>query len=842
MDTLLRDLRFGYRNLLRNPGFTAVAILSLAIGIGANTAIFSFINTMLLKKLPVSDPDSLVVFGTGVSRGTSRGAPASATDLFSWSNYQRFQAATSVFQDLAALDSFPQRLYASFAPGSDSDREEVSVTPVSGNYMAMLGARPAAGRFFDRSVDAAPGNSALAVFSYAFWTRRFHRDPTIVGSTIRMGNREYTVLGVAGPGFFGTRVGETPDMWIPLAMKPTLPLSDPDILDNHLVRFMQLIGRLKPGVTLRQANANVGVVFRQMVTDDVQHPGKNGAIDAEDLALSKTAYVELNSAARGLSGLRTRYSDALKVLMVVVVLVLVIACANVANLLVAMGARRQREIAVRMAIGAGRRRVISQVITEGMLLSAAAGFLGILVATGLSRVLVHLISTGPRDLPLAFDLDPAVLFFTIGVSAATGIFFSLAPAIRAASVDLNSSLKEGKALMATPGRIAFGRAMVVGQVALSLTLLVGSGLLVKSFRNLLTTGTGFERQGVLVFKVDSEYAGYRPDVRLAGLYSRIGERLRSLPGVAAAAVSARLFHEGRQTESFTSPGLNLAQNERHIRQLNFVSPDFFTTLRIPILAGRVFDSRDVPGSPYVAVVGSNFARQVFGDSSPIGRIIRMAPLEETRDYMIVGVARDIKYLDVREEPEKQVYLPLAQNVVFARNIVVRVSGEQQQTASAVRSALRTLEPNLPVRWTTTLADEVSDSLVVEHAVAQLASFFALLALLLSAIGLFGSISFAVSRRTSEIGIRIALGAERSGVVGMVFRDTATLLLWGVLAGLPLVLLAGKLIRTLLYGVSDSDPMILLGAVLLLVATAAVAGYLPARRAASVDPTVALRCE
>ncbi|HXJ37757.1 MAG TPA: FtsX-like permease family protein, partial [Bryobacteraceae bacterium] len=619
-------------------------------------------------------------------------------------------------------------------------------------------------------------------------------------------------------------------------------LTEPGILDNRLVRFLHLIGRLKPGITAKQATAEVNLRFRQMVSDDILHPGPNGPIDAEDTALSKTAYVELNSAAQGISGLRTRYAAALKVLMAVVVLVLVIACANVANLLVAMGARRQREMAVRIAIGAGRRRVISQVLTEGLLLSAAAGVLGVLFASGAGRVLVHLISTGPRDLPLAFDLDPVVLAFTVGVSAATGVFFSLAPAIRAARVDLNSSLKEGKALLATPDRVTVGRALVVAQVALSLTLLVGSGLLVRSFRNLLTIGTGFERNGVLILKVDSEFAGYQPDGHLASLYTRIDERLQRLPGVAAAAISARLFHEGRQTESFSTPGLNLTQSERRIRQLNFISSDFFRALRIPIVAGRAFNSGDRQGTQYVAVVGANFAKQVFGGVSPVGRTIRLAPLDESHDYLIVGVAADIKYLDVREEPEKQVYLALAQNVVYARNIAVRVSGDQAQTAASVHSALRNIEPNLPVRWTTTLADEVSDSLVMERAVAQLASFFALVALLLSAMGLFGSISFAVARRTNEIGIRIALGAERSGVLGMVLRDTGTLLLAGVAAGLPLVFLAGRLIQSLLYGVTGNDPLTVLAAILLLAVTAAAAGYLPARRAASVDPTVALRCE
>lgn len=842
MQNFLRDLRYGYRNLLRNPGFAAAAVISLALGIGANSAIFSFVNTLLLRNLPVANPESLVLLGDGNGRGNNTGAPRGEVHLLAWREYLDLRANTSAFTDILAVDSQSPRLYASFTFSPGNTREEVLTTPVSGNFFSMLGVHPSAGHFFDPSIDRTPGSAPYVVLSDAFWNRRFHRDPAVVGSIMRMADRDYTILGVTAPGFFGTRVGEVPDLWLPLTMKSTLPAVDQADLNDPMSHFMHFIARLKPGVTLQQANANVDVVYPRILSEYARNPGPSGPLDPEDLAELKTAHITLNSAAQGLSGLRSRYADALRMLMGVVALVLLVACANVANLLVAMGARRQREMAVRLAIGAGRGRIVSQVITEGLLLATAAGILGILVATAAGRLLVHLISTGPHQLPLAFDLDPKVLAFTIAVSALTGILFSLAPALRASRVDLNFSLREGKGGTQSPGRVTFGRVLVVAQVALSLTLLVSGGLLVRSFRNLLSTGTGFDRENVLVFKIDSHVAGYKQDERLAALYARLEQSLSRLPGVNALAITQRSFSEGRWMESFTSPGVNLPQNDRIVRQMGLITPAYFSTLRIPILAGRAFTPDDAPGRPYVAIVGATFAKQVFGGSHAIGRVIKMGPIDKEHDYQIVGIAADIKSEDVRDEADKQAYIPLAQNVRFAGNISVRVTGDPSQASAAIRKTLAALEPNLPISWVTTLAGEVGDSLVRERAVAQLASAFALVALLLSAIGLFGTISFTVARRTNEIGIRIALGAERSSVLLMVLRDTATLVSAGMAIGLPLAFLAGRLIQSLLYGVRGFDLPTTLSAATVLIAAAALAGYIPARRAAALDPTLALRCE
>lgn len=842
MQNFIRDLRYGYRNLLRNPGFAAAAVVSLALGIGANTAIFSFVNTLLLRNLPVADPESLVILGSGKGRGNMSGPPSGKVELFSWRDFQGLRTGNSVFTDLIAVDSQSPRLYASFNHSPGGAREEVLATPVSGNFFSVLGVHPSAGRFFEPSVDATPGSAPYAVLSDAFWSRRFHRDPAVIGSVLRMADRDYTILGVAGPSFFGTRVGEIPDVWIPIAMKPTLPAVDNADLSEPMSHFLNLFARTRPGVTLTQAAANVNVVYARMLAEYVKSPGANGPIDPEDLLEMKTTHVDVNPASQGISGLRGRYADALRVLMGVVALVLLVACANVANLLVAMGARRQREMAVRLAIGAGRGRVISQVVTEGLLLAAAAGVLGILVATGAGKLLVHLISTGPRQLPLSFELDLRVLAFTIAISAVTGILFSLAPAIRASRVDLNLSLKDGKGSTAAPGRVTFGRVLVVAQVALSLTLLVAGGLLVRSFRNLLVSGTGFDRNNVLVFKIDANSSGYKQDAKLAALYTRLEQALSRLPGVTSAAFSQRSFAEGRWMETFASPGVTLPQNERVIRQLGLVSPGYFQVLRIPVLNGRTFNDRDSAGQPWVAVVNATFAKRVFGNETVLGRTLKMGPIDQEHDYQIIGIVADIKSVDVRDTPEIQVYIPIAQNIRFAGNISIRITGDPQQTSNAIRKSLATLEPNLPVSWVTTLAGEVGDSLVRERAVAQLASAFALVALLLSAIGLFGTVSFAVARRTNEIGIRIALGAARSSVLTMVLRDTAGLLAAGLVCGIPLAFLSGRLIQSLLYGVGGFDPATTLTACGVLILAAGVAGYIPARRAAALDPTVALRCE
>jgi predicted permease len=831
MQTLLKDLRYGYRTLLRNPGFTFIAVLSLALGIGANTAIFSFIDTVLLKQLPVRSPRELELFGDGTGRGTNNDIAQGPRYLFSWREYKDLRASNQVFEDLLAVDSQNYRIYAAF----NSEREPLRSTFVSGNYFAVLGITPQNGRFFDDSVNNGP--SPYAVLSDAFWARRFHRDPAIVGSTFRAGNRDVTILGVAPRGFFGTRVGESPDVWLPVTMQPDFPSSDLIRLEDPKSHFLNLIGRRRPGVSPQQAEAGINVTYRQLLPHYKGNPP-----DPREDQLIRTATIALAPADKGISTFRRKYETPLTILMAVVALVLLIACANVANLLMALGAKRQREMAVRMAIGAARARLIRQVLTEGIMLSAVGGFLGIVFAIGAGMVLVHLISPGPSLVPIAFELNTPVLAFTVAISLLTGVAFSFAPALRSSRTELNTSLKEGKATMSSPRKVNFGRLMVISQVALSLALLVTAGMLLHSFENLVRTDTGFQADRVLLFKIDSESSGYKQDAKLAALYGRIDEAVSRVPGVASASVAYLSFHEGGWRENMSVPGVNLPSADSDA-SLNFVTPGYFSTFGIPLLAGRTLQPRDDASAPLAAVIDETFARKVFGSVNAVGRTFKMAPLtDKDQLYTVVGVVGDIKSRGVRDKPENAAWLALAQGAVFAGNIAIRVSADPSVVASRVRAAIHEVEPNLPVRYVISLKDEIGESLVSERALAQLAGFFAALALLLSAIGLYGTISFTVARRTGEIGIRMALGAATSGVLGMVLKDAMTLVALGMLAGLPLAFLAGRFLGSILYGLSSFDILSAAVAVLALSVVAAIAGYLPARRASRVDPITALRYE
>ena len=831
--SLSNDIRYGYRTLIAHPGFSTVAILSLALGIGANTAIFSFINTVVLQQLPVRDPASLVLFGEGKRRGGSNGAPTGEMDIFSWRQYHDFQKS-GFFEGVIAASSFGNRVYPLFAKNRGIS-EGLELNLVSGNYFDMLGIQPAAGRLFDSSMDNAP--TPVAVLNYAYWERAFHRDPSVVGQTARIGTRDYTVLGVAGHGFFGIRPGVSPDLWIPLSMQPYLP-GQADWLKSPTSMFLNIVGRLKPGTSRRQAEAAMNLTFQQNM------PQYLAALPPQAYAgaPNQKPHFRITDAARGLSGLRRDFEQPLNILMWVVALVLAIAAANVANLVMAQNTRRTKEFGVRIAIGASRWHLVRMVLAESLLLSAVGGVLGVLVAAGGARVLVHLISTGPRSLPIGFDPDARVLGFTLAISLATGILFGIAPALRGTRPDLNSALKESRASMASPRKVTFGRAMVVSQVAFSMALLVGSGLLLKSFRNLITKSLGFDREHVLVVQVDTVATGYNGDQRLANLYHRIEDRISKIPGVVSSAFCHRVFHEGQWTEGFKIPGMNIPRGDRSL-VVNFVGPEFFQTLNIPLLEGRIFDYGDNASKPRVVVINETMARSVFAGADPIGKTILMQPItDDDQPYRIIGVARDAQDRSVTDAPVKMGWLPLEQNPVFAADVVVRAAGDPARLTAAVRQAIHSTDPHLPIAGAMTLSDQVSDSLVTQRAVAQLTAFFAGLAVLLAAIGLYGTISFAVARRTSEIGIRMALGAERSAVVGMVLSDAGKLILAGIAIGLPLAFGAAALVRSVLYGVGRFDIASMALSIMVLSVCALVAGYLPARRASRVDPMVALRYE
>ena len=719
MESLLSDVRYSYRTLLRSPGLTAVAVLSLALGIGANTAIFSFIDTVLLRSLPVAEPQRLVLFGSGTARGVVGGPPDGPMSLFSWRQYLIFRELKGVFTDVSAVKSLPTRAYLTI-PGEHSQGvpEPVQADLVSGNFFSVLGITPTAGRFFDEGADKGVNASPWIVLSDGYWERRFHRSTAAIGQPVRMGKHSFTVIGVAPRGFFGVRLGESPDIWIPVSMEDQTPSLMAGLLNTPLMNFLCVIGRLKPGVTTRQAQAAVNVLYQQVLRSEAA----SARPPVTNLADLRRGRVDLVPGTQGLAGFKERYNVPLRILMIVVALLLLIACGNVANLLLSLAAQRQKEFALRVAIGAGRSRVIRQLLTESLLLSGSGGLLGILFAAGAGKLLVHSISTGPRELPLEFRLDARVLAFTVLVSIATGVLFGLVPALRASRADLNSSLKEGKMSMSLPSKVTFGRVLVAGQVALSLGLLVTAGLLLHSFNNLVSEATGFERANVLLFKIDSESSGYREDQKIANLYREIEDKVKRLPGVDAEGVSMFSFAEGQRVVSFDAAGVNLSQETR-VTSENFVSPGYFQVLHIPLLAGRSLKDDDTAASIPVAVVSESFAKTFFGGAAnALGKTLKSD--DEEKLVQIVGVARDIKIESVRDKDLRMMWRSVYQTPVFLHDLAVRVSGDPSQVAGAVRRTIESTERNLPIRWTTTLADEVGDSLVRERRHRAAATFFA----------------------------------------------------------------------------------------------------------------------
>ncbi len=837
LERLSQDLRYAGRMMRKSPGFTAVAVLSLALGIGANTAIFSLVNAVMLRALPVHEPRRLVLFGKGRSVGITDSLPNRSWQLFSYPFYRHVQRKNEVFSSVAAMESLPNSVSARVNGASAAERVEVRL--VSGTYFSVLGVNPVLGRAFTDADDQTPGGHPVAVASYAWWKRRFGGDPSIAGRTLTIGPVVYTVVGVAPPEFFGTAVGESPDLWIPLAMLAQVPpgWGGDKALQDQLFQSLYIISRLKPGVGVEQAAANVNLIFQQALREYV---GPKPSV--KQLDSIKHALIELTPAGRGLSQVRIQFSLSLRILMAAVGLVLLIACANIANLLLARAASRQKEIAVRMAIGAGRVRLIRQMLTESVLLATMGGAAGIAFAWWASELLLWMVSTGPETLPLYVAPDGRVLAFTLLVSLATGILFGAAPAFRATRVELSPSLKEGRGSSSAHSQSALAKALIVSQVTLSIVLLIGAGLFVRSLANLRNVDTGFHTEGVFVLDLDTASIGYKEDARLAELYQRIEQRVSSVPGVLSSSFSMFTFNEGE----WSGPAYALGQppppeNDRDV-QNNKVGPAFFATMGLPIVLGRALGPQDTEKSPKVAVVNETMARRFFPNGSPIGRRFGGGQPEHSGDIEIVGVARDAKYENLREKPQAAAYYPYTQSFGYLGNLEVRFSGDLRGVVPEVRRAIGEVNRDLPITGVMTLAEQVDESLVAQKLIARLSTFFGALALLLASIGIYGILSYAVSRRTSEVGLRMALGARRSHVVWLVMRDVVALVAAGLAIGIPAAVALERLVSSMLFGVTNLDVVSIAAAVMVLVAVAGVAAYLPARRASLVDPMTALRYE
>jgi len=831
VEDLLQDTNYGMRAMLRSPGITIVALLSLALGIGANTAIFSLMDAVMLRSLPVNEPEQLVLFGNGTDSGISDGFPNE--DLFSYPFYREMQRKNQVFSDLAAVFSMNHRIHG-FVEGR-SEAEPMNIQLVSGTYFPVLGVHAMVGRTLTDEDDRMKDGNPVAVVSYSWWNRSMVHDASVLNKKLKIGSTLFTIVGVAPADFFGTKVGDSPDIWIPLSMQKEVPPNYDGYTDNFS-ESLYLMGRLKPGTTLTQAATNVNLLFRQILLGFPEAP-----LSQENLEKLKKTRVVLSPMATGFSSLRKKFSEPLKILMIVVGLVLLIACANIANLLLSRSTSRAREFALRQALGARRSRLIRQLLTESFALAFTGGALGVGFAAGASRLLLHMVSGGQATVPLDVSLDIRLLLFTLAITCLTAVLFGIIPAFRATKFELTESLKDGRGQTSTGTKNRLAKALVITQIAFSLVLLVGSGLFLRSLINLTNVDTGFNRENVLRLQTDASSIGYTyGESRLLSLYQQIEECVSAIPGVRAASSSLFTYNEGSWNTKVSVRGYDADKN-RNVKH-NIVGNGYFATMGIPLLAGRTFGPQDTASSQKVTVISDTMARTMFPSGSPIGHRYGVGGPEHANDLEVIGVVKDVKFGSLQEDHQTLDYYPVTQQIRYLNDFEVRYTGSLDAVLPAVRRAIHDVDPNLPISNVTTLEEQVGRSITNQRLVAQLSTFFGLLAVFLSCIGIYGLMSYVVTRRTNEIGIRMALGAERFHVCWMVMREILLLVAFGVIIGVPAALAGNRLISNLLFGLRPADPISLLAAVGVLLLVPAMAGYLPARRASLVDPMVALRCE
>jgi predicted permease len=829
LETLLQDMLYGLRAMLRSPAITIVALLSLALGIGANTAIFSLMDAVMLRSLPVKQPQQLVMLGGGYSSGITD--DFGATGLYSYPFYRELQKRNQVFSETASMLSMRSDVHGTVSGRNQAEPMQVQL--VSGTYFPLLGVEAMIGRTLTDQDDSTRGDHPVAVVSYSWWKKGLARDPDVLNRTLKIADTTYSIVGVAAPEFFGTEVGQSPDIWIPMSMVEQVPPHFKGAYSDNFTESLYILGRLKPGVSMAQATTNVNLLFQQILRQF------RGSLSQDDAKALKEAHVPLSSMATGFSGLRQEFSDPLKILMGIAGLVLLIACANIANLLLARSTARTREFAVRQAIGAGRSRLVRQLLTESMMLALAGGALGVAFAAGASRLLVRMVSGGPETIPLDVSIDTRMLLFTMVVTLITALLFGSIPAMRATRLELTQSLKDRQGAATVRGKGLLAKSLIVSQVAFSLLLVVAAGLFLRSLVNLTRVDLGFDKQNVLFLHLDESSAGYKDDdPRIYALYRQITERVNALPGVHGAGFSSFVFHEGSWNGSVQVEGAE-KPSDVDVKH-NVITDGYFSALHIPLLAGRDFGPQDTATSQKVAIISERMARTMFPKGNPIGRHYTLGGNNDKTE--VIGIVKDVKFLSLQEDPETLDYIPATQHPMYLGDLVVRYTGDFSSVSSAVRRTIYDIDRTLPITDVTTMDEWVARSITDQRVIAQLSTFFGLLAIFLSAIGIYGLMSYVVSRRTNEIGIRMALGAERMHVRWLVLREVLVLVAIGIAIGVPAALLSSRLVASMLFGLKATDAASLLAAVAVMLAIAALAGYLPARRASRVDPMVALRYE
>jgi predicted permease len=834
MSNLLADLRYALRVLRRSPLFSTVAILSLALGIGANTAIFTLMDQIVLRKLPVKDPDSLVMlYQTGAHNGSNMG-----TRMHSYPMYQDYQQKAEPLSEVICR----RVIYTSLSVDNQTERVEAEM--VSGNFFSMLGVGPAVGRVFSSTEDdRVYRGHPVVVLSYPYWVARFNSDPDVVGKKILVNDYPMTIVGVSAAGFMGLDPARSPQIRVPILMEPVMaPEWAWMQAADRRVRWVQVFARLKPGYTVASAAAPLQGLFHQVREYEATLPAAaKWSAYSRDQFMKGVMHVE--SAATGYSELRNSFSKALIVLMCMVGLVLLIACANVANLLIARALARQKEISVRLSLGASRRQLVRQLLVESVTLAAAGGAVGVVLAFVMTRGLLAFVPAEGNPLRITPIPDLRILLFTCGVTILTGLVFGLIPAWRSTRPDMWTTLKDtiGSIAGAHGSSLFLRKSLIAVQVALSFLLLFGAGLFVRSLQNLKTTETGFSgMQNLVTFKVSPALNGY--DVpRAVNFYQELLLRVRGIPGVTTAGyTTVAVLHSDEWDNSMAVEGHEAKDGEDMQAFMNAPSPGYFKTMGIPILEGRDFDARDFHPDSKVAIVNEHFAKHFFGDSSAVGKHLGEGVKPGKLDIEIIGVAADSLYEGPRQGVRRQVFVPNYGN--NTNTFYLRTTVESKAIYAAIRKAVKELDSSLPLYELKTLETQLDETLLTERLIALLSAGFGLLATGLAVIGLYGVMAFVVTRRTKELGVRLALGARRRSVIWLVMKEVLILVAIGLLIGVPSAIGLGRFVSAQLYGIQGTDLRTAMAMVLFLSVIASGAGMIPAHRASRIDPMTALRFE
>ena len=822
IETLIQDLRYGARILVKNPGFTLIAILTLALGIGANTAIFNIVNALLLRPMPgVVEAERLVQVGRNWGDGVF--------DSLSYPDYLDYREQNTVFSGIAIYSKTPLHL-------SDAEKEgqaeRVRGELVSGDYFSTLGVKAALGRTLTPADDSAPGANQVVVIGYDLWQRRFGADAAIVGKRITLNAQPFTVIGVAVEGFEGTVIGGATEIWLPISMfAEARPLED--VRGNYLAErgtiWIDGFARLKPGVTLQQAQAEMTAIAQRLARAYPDTNGKVGVRLAPHFGMWPSD--------------RADTQQFTELLLLAAGLTLIIACANIANLLFARATARQKEIGVRMALGAGRARIVRQLLAESLLLALLGGLAGLVVARWASDFIMRFWT--PKSYyglqaSLDLGLDVRVLAFAFAVSLVAGIVFGLVPAWQAARTDLLPVLKDGAASGRAPRQARLRGALIVGQIALSLVVLVGAGLCMRTLHNIRSINRGYNVDRVLTAEIDPGRQGYSEEGG-RNFYQQLLERVQALPGVEAASLARRSPLSGEMGTVARPEGLSENSRSTEVRY-NIVTPRHLETIGLRLLRGRDFSAQDTAQAPGVGIINEALARRLWGEQNPLGRVLFTRTSRGRQRVEVIGVVNDARHGSALQPPRMYLYLPVTQEYQSGMVLHVKMAGDPASLSADVQREVLTLDPNLPIYNVRTLSAQLDQVLASQRVAAVLISSLGLLALLLAGIGLYGIMAYAVSQRTREIGIRMALGAQRGDLQRVIVRQGMTLALIGVALGLLASFAFTRVLKSLLFGVGATDPMTFGGIALLLLGVAVFACWLPARRATKVDPLVALRVE